>query len=86
MMPTEAGDARARDLLASGTSLRDAVVDLTDHPPAMLIGGFFNAFLQHVHEHAPTQLKDARCIEWVVRHEFQRRNIATWVRNFVPWT
>ncbi len=84
MSPTEAGEALARELLASAIPLRGAVVDLTDRPPAMLIGSFFNAFLFHVHDHAPTQLEDARHVEWVVTHEFQRKNIAIWCRDFAP--
>lgn len=84
MSPTEAGESLARELLASATPLRGAVVDLTEQLPAMLIGSFFNALLQHVHDHAPMQLEDARHIVWVVPHEFQRKNIAIWVRDFSP--
>lgn len=84
MFPTEAGEQLARELLATATPFHGAVVDLTSTPPAMLIGGFFNAFLQHVHDHAPTLLEQARRIEWTVQHEFQRRNIAIWVRDFQP--
>jgi hypothetical protein len=81
MFPTTAGDELARAWLLTGIPLQ---VDLTTHSPAMLIGGFFNAFLQHVHDHAPTMLERARRIEWVVKFEFQRKNIATWVREFNP--
>jgi hypothetical protein len=84
MFPTEAGERLARELLATATPLRGAVVDLTSTPPAMLIGGFFNAFLLHVHEHAPAELEGARRIVWIVQHESQRRNIAIWVRDFTP--
>jgi hypothetical protein len=83
MFPTDAGAELARELLESETPFGSAV-DLTAYPPAMLISGFFQAFLQHVHDHAPTELARARKTEWIVKYDFQRTHITQWVRDFVP--
>jgi hypothetical protein len=84
LSPADAGTNLAKALLDSGQALDELEVDLRDCPPALLISGFFQAVLQHVHETEPTKLEVARQIAWKVRHDFQRRHIAQWVGDFVP--
>ena len=62
------------------------VIDLDDCPPALLISAFFNAFLQHIFEHQPKRLEEAKSITWKARFPFQDRNIKEWVAAFAPFT
>lgn len=59
-------------------------VELRGSPPEMLIGPFFFAFLQTVHEVRPELLATARKIRWLLDHDFQRENVADWMRTFRP--
>lgn len=53
-------------------------------PAAMLVGTFFNALLQRVHDQRPEALDHARKTKWNAPFTFQRELIATWVAGFKP--
>ncbi len=58
---------------------------ILDLPPGMLIGGFFNAFLQHVYEQRPEALEAARKTKWHAPFKFQRDMIADLMVGFKPY-
>jgi hypothetical protein len=59
-------------------------VDLSGLPPASLIGGFFNAFLQEVYTESPELLSKAKAINWETDYDFQLENIMEWTNNWNP--
>jgi len=60
------------------------VVDLTGMAPSLLIGPFFFAFLQTVHEEDPDRLPEARRIEWLLDYDFQKEHVSDWMKSFKP--
>jgi hypothetical protein len=85
LFPTVAGTRLADKLLDLDQPLDAIAVDLTRCAPAMLIGGFFNAVLQAVHDRCPEKLDSARKIQWRLAHEFQREQVRDLMTRFRPW-
>jgi hypothetical protein len=85
--PTDEGKRLAEELLCrDGLNFRTLSVDLTECDSAMLISAFFNAFLQTVHEQVPARLDEAREIAWELEFDFQRENVAEWMKDFEPFS
>lgn len=85
--PTDEGKRLAEELLRKdGLCFPELAVDLTECDSALLISAFFNAFLQTIHEKAPTRLDDAREITWDLEFDFQRENVAEWMKDFEPYS
>jgi len=82
--PPDEGCRLARELLRQGDDLDGLEVDVRGVPPETLVGSFFFAFLQTIHELAPDRLPAARKIRWLPTHDFQARNVANWARTFRP--
>ena len=57
-------------------------LDVTECTPSLLISAFINGFLQAILDRKPDLLPTARKIKWKVTYEFQRENIAKWVKQF----
>ncbi len=84
--PPEEGIKFAGTLLSrDDVDWGDLEVDLQALPAGMLISAFFNGFLQHVYEQREQLLEAARKIRWDVKFDFQRENIALWMKNFKPF-
>ncbi len=83
--PPDAGKALADKLLSdAGTDWSDVEVDLIDNPSSALISSFFNGFLQGVVEDNPSLLPQARRVKWRLRFDFQKENVARWMKDFKP--
>lgn len=83
--PTDAGSHLAKHVLETqGKSLKGLTIDVRGLPASMTISGFYNAFLQRVHEMSPELLPAARQVQWKVDFPFQETNVARWVADFQP--
>lgn len=83
--PPDEGAHLADELLKRG-SLEGLTVDLRELPPSLVISAFFNGFLQFIFGRNPTMLELARRVRWEVKFDFQRENIARWMKDFKPYT
>ena len=81
--PPEEGTFLADQMLKLPT-WDNVIVDLRKCAPGLLISAFFNGFLQRVADKSPSRLAAARKVEWQLAHEFQRDNVAKWMKNFKP--
>jgi hypothetical protein len=85
--PPDEGKRLAEELLHKDDLCFSGLeVDLTECDSALLITAFFNAFLQTVHEVAPTRLDEAREIVWDLEFDFQRENVSELMKDFVPYS
>jgi hypothetical protein len=49
-----------------------------------MISSFFNGFMMRIHEQRPASLDMARNIVWELEFDFQRENVARWIKEFKP--
>ena len=84
--PPDEGGRLANALMdSSAVDWNKLQIDLTQLPPSLLISAFFNGFLQTLVDRRPELLKVARQITWKVPFDFQRENIARWMKDFRPY-
>jgi hypothetical protein len=86
-LPNEEGRRIALVLLHQYPESLPAIVDLRGCLPGLMISGFFNGFLQQVHESAPTKLEQARQLQWRLDEHLSwcQCRISQWVRAFQPY-
>lgn len=85
MFPADAGRTLADTLMHERPAgWGDEEVVLLWLPPAMLISSFFDAFLTQIHDKQPSLLGTARSTRWVAKFDFQKENIARWMKEFMP--
>ena len=84
--PPQEGAKLASILMTDLEKHGPLTVDLRSCSPALLISAFFNGFLQKIHDDRPELLETARQTKWLLAHEFQKENVATWMKDFKPQT
>lgn len=80
--PPDEGGRLADHLLHRNLDWTNLQVDLTNLPPALLISGFFNGFLTAIHRKRPDLLDQAKRIDWLLDHDFQRQHVARCMKHF----
>lgn len=84
-VPEEEGARLACALLERKVDLVSSIVDLSDLPAALLISAFFNGYLQYFVKHQAKHLDVARATQWRLKHDFQKQNVARWMKDFKPF-
>ena len=81
--PPEEGADLARALLQKELDWDKLTVDLKGLPASLLISAFFNGFLAVITADRPELLPKAKRIYWQLDYDFQKENVARWMRGFV---
>jgi inhibitor of KinA sporulation pathway (predicted exonuclease) len=80
-LPEEEGKKLA-SIILDKFSLRDLTISCYGIRPSLMISSFFNGFMRRIHEQRPASLDMARNIVWELEFDFQRENVARWMKGF----
>lgn len=83
-LPHEDGRKLAQYIFDNLSIKKEFNINLSDCKPKLLISAFFNTFLQTIYDNNSSLLDSARQINWILKYDFQKKNVSRWMINFKP--